>query len=201
MKWSAVFCIVAALLLLLAAPAAAEETDQVMDEAHPEGHGHDQIDPHEGAFAKSSCAQCHACPEPTEADPCLNSCPRHGGHFYGQHEVDEGPDVIIIDQLANLYRPVAFAHKLHAGMAEMGGGCTLCHHYSENDGQIPPCRSCHEVDRKDADLRMPALKGAYHRQCTNCHRDWSHANACSFCHEEANGDAEAVPHDPTDLYG
>ena len=68
-------------------------------------------------------------------DPCLVDCPRHGGHFYGKHEADEGPDVVVIDQLADLYRPVVFAHQLHAGMANMNGGCKNCHHYSETVGR------------------------------------------------------------------
>ena len=39
--------------------------------------------------------------------------------------------------------------------------------------------------RATVDLRQPSLKGAYHRQCINCHLDWSHENACGFCHEQA----------------
>ncbi len=153
------------------------------------------------APAASSCSQCHTCEKPTRQKPCLVTCPRHGGHFYGQHEVGEGPDIVLIDQLAGLYKPVVFAHKLHAGMADMNGGCTNCHHYSEQSGVIPPCRECHAPDRKDVDLRMPALKGAYHRQCINCHLDWSGEGSCSFCHEEANGDGTPVAHDPTDIIG
>jgi hypothetical protein len=185
--------------LLAATPLLAADVDQVMDPEHATGQG----DPHRAGFAASTCAECHACSEPTREDPCLAGCPRHGAHFYGEHASDDGPDVVIIDQLANLYEPVVFAHKLHAEMGEMGGGCVLCHHYSETSGEIPPCRSCHEVSKLDADLRMPALKGAYHRQCMNCHRDWSHENACGFCHEEANGDAGAADaaHDPTDITG
>ncbi|RKZ19977.1 hypothetical protein DRQ50_00910 [bacterium] len=194
--------ILAAVLVLLPVVAAAADSDQgkVVEPSHPREHARDT--PHAEEWAKSACAQCHACPEPTPADPCLVHCPRHGAHFYGEHGADEGPDVVIIDQLANLFQPVVFAHKLHAGMSKMGGGCTLCHHYSETTGEIPPCRSCHEVKREEADLRMPALKGAYHRQCMNCHRDWSHENACGFCHDEnVDGTPGDAAHDPTDIVG
>jgi hypothetical protein len=30
---------------------------------------------------------------------------------------------------------------------------------------------------------MPGLKGAYHRQCLGCHREWSHQTSCEICHE------------------
>lgn len=188
---SRVFILAAALLAVAAAPAAAQL-------------GHPEL-PATGAHAPatSSCVQCHACDKPTAEKPCLVACPRHGGHFYGKHEVDEGPDIVVIDQLANLYKPVVFSHKLHAGMANMNGGCTNCHHYSEQSGEIPPCRQCHAPDRQEVDLRMPALKGAYHRQCINCHLDWSGEGSCSYCHEEADGTGAAgdAIHDPTDIVG
>ena len=184
-------------LALAADPTAA--SGQVVDEAHPQGHLHGQA---MAPGTKGKCTNCHLCTEPTAADPCLARCSRHGGQFHGEHEAGEGPGVVIIDQLADLYRPVVFSHELHAGMAEMGNGCTHCHHYSETTGEIPPCRSCHEVVRQNADLRVPTLKGAYHRQCMNCHRDWSHENACGFCHAEdrERGTSEAAQ-DPTDIVG
>ena len=38
--------------------------------------------------------------------------------------------------------------------------------------------SVYDIGVENADLRMPNLKGAYHRQCLNCHRDWAHENEC-----------------------
>jgi hypothetical protein len=157
--------------------------------------------PHPTVEEENFCAGCHTCDRPTPEDPCLVDCPRHGSRFLGDHDADEGPEVVLIDQLANLYEPVVFAHRLHADMSNMTGGCENCHHYSEPGGVIPPCRECHEVNRSAVDLNQPALKGAYHRQCMNCHRDWSHENACAFCHEEADGDPAAAHHDPTDIVG
>ncbi len=177
-------------LVLLAALTAAASDDN-------------QRAPATGAHAPAvvGCAQCHTCDAPTVENPCLAPCPRHGGHFYGDHTAGEGPDVVVIDQLAALYRPVVFAHKLHARMADMNGGCTNCHHYSEQSGEIPPCRECHAPDRQEVDLRMPALKGAYHRQCINCHLDWSGENSCNFCHEQAEDGGAQPAHDPTDIMG
>ncbi|MCP4572846.1 MAG: cytochrome c3 family protein [bacterium] len=183
-------------LTLLAAPAAA--SDQAVKEAHPHDrlHGHSEV-----PGAKGQCADCHLCAEPTAEDPCMVSCARHGGQFRGVHEVAEGPGVVVIDQLAARYEPVVFAHELHASMAAMSGGCTNCHHYSEDSGAIPTCRQCHAADRSEVDLSMPALKGAYHRQCMNCHLDWSGDNSCDFCHREAAEPGAPVAHDATDIVG
>ena len=114
------------------------------------------------------------------------------------------PDVVVLDQLSKtekLFGPVPFDHKSHAEMSRMQGGCTTCHHrqpdvttqkvdlsargsvsarQQEDAGKHPACRTCHPPQRDD--MRQPGLKGAYHRQCLNCHREWAHANNCSVCH-------------------
>jgi len=97
---------------------------------------------------------------------------------------DPGPDVVLIDELANLYGPVVFDHGGHVSMCEFGGRCDNCHHGSTAGREISACRTCH--GRDDTEIReQPSLKGAYHRQCLGCHRAWSHENACGFCHVEA----------------
>jgi hypothetical protein len=146
------------------------------------------------------CSTCHQCELPTAEDPCLISCPRHHGHFDTDARADDGPDVVLIGELANLYDPVPFSHGLHAQMSDMIGGCENCHHYSEPGGRIPPCRECHDPDKTEVDLKMPSLKGAYHRQCMNCHLDWSHDKACSFCHKE-HEEGMPIPDDPSDIVG
>lgn len=168
--------------------------------AHRDHHPHEHREFTQRQAAGLACNVCHGCEDPTPEDPCLAACPRHGSHFYGDHEADDGPEVVVIDQLSELYQPVVFAHKLHATMAEMSGGCTSCHHYSETSGEIPACRECHDPDKSQVDLRMPSLKGAYHRQCTNCHLDWSHENACGFCHHPID-EASAVAADSLSIVG
>jgi predicted CXXCH cytochrome family protein len=69
---------------------------------------------------------------------------------------------------------------------------------------VPACRSCHpiagaEPDDDDDDkiaIDMPGLKGAYHRQCLNCHREWTGANQCVACHKPLDG-ADPANHAPT----
>lgn len=98
---------------------------------------------------------------------------------------DTGPDVVVIDELADHYGPVVFDHFLHVGMCEFGGRCDNCHHNAETDREVAACKTCHPADAAETEIEQPGLKGAYHRQCLSCHREWSHENACGFCHEEA----------------
>ena len=100
------------------------------------------------------------------------------------------PGKVILGTLADRYRPVAFDHAKHVGMA---GSCAECHHQHEGDRALT-CTGCHRMDaavfRKNVDLArirpcggchpakdnpgnpgMPTLKAAYHRACIQCHRD------------------------------
>lgn len=194
------------LFCLLSAAVATAGPAQVMDPAHKNPATRNPVAKtldHNGMKA-ADCASCHSCESPSHENPCLQACKRHGAQFKGQHKTSEGPEIVVIDQLASLYGPVVFAHQLHASMSSMTGGCTNCHHYSPETGKVPPCRQCHEPTRESVDLRQPALKGAYHRQCINCHLDWSHENACGFCHEQAGAKPDgtaAVKRDPSDIVG
>jgi len=148
------------------------------------------------------CQQCHTCESPTEHDPCLTKCPRLTMlSETGEHRLSEGPDKIVIDHIAKLYRPVQFDHKLHASMAEMGSDCATCHHYSPA-GRVPPCKECHGGEANPENLRQPSLKGAYHRQCISCHREWSHDTRCVVCHMPIAGKEMSAPqYDTTDIIG
>ncbi len=150
--------------------------------------------------ADATCSDCHICFTPTKNDPCLRSCPRFPEKM-SPHTPEEGPEVVILNQLEDLFKPVIFAHKLHAEMAEMGQGCAVCHHYAP-PGHIPPCRECHGGPLNPEDLRQPGLKGAYHRQCMNCHREWSHSTACDICHaKKTPGEMSMQKIDTTDIIG
>lgn len=127
-----------------------------------------------------SCQTCHTCDVPTKNDPCLVICPRERIVTIYQ-KPEETPELIVIDQLKDRYGPVYFSHRIHAQMSEMSGGCGGCHHYNTM-GPILNCNSCHEIARKREDISVPDLLGAYHRQCMDCHREWSHSTACNSCH-------------------
>ena len=127
-----------------------------------------------------SCKSCHTCEVPTKNDPCLVPCPREKiVNVYQKPE--QTPELITINQISDRYNPVYFSHRMHAQMSNMGGGCEGCHHFNTL-GPILKCNSCHESSRKREDVSRPDLKGAYHRQCMDCHREWSHETGCNSCH-------------------
>ena len=131
-----------------------------------------------------SCEDCHTCKNPTASNPCLRTCPRHwlGKEVGRKLSSDQGPDMVILNELEELYAPVKFSHKLHAEMANMSKGCLACHHYTPTDASHPPCKECHSPEVIHEHIDQPGLKGAYHRQCMGCHREWSHETACEACH-------------------
>ena len=102
-------------------------------------------------------------------------------------------DVILLDMLSDVadakdhFGPVPFDHAGHAKWAEIAGGCEVCHHYTPATAQHPKCVSCHEVAYRHEDISKPGLKGAYHRQCMGCHREWTHSTKCATCPRAACG--------------
>jgi hypothetical protein len=62
----------------------------------------------------------------------------------------------------------------------------------EDAAAIPRCQHCHPLAEQAAEIRMPSLKGALHRQCLNCHLDWSGTNDCVVCHKPRDGKAGAA---------
>jgi hypothetical protein len=127
------------------------------------------------------CKQCHYCDKPTMENPCLKRCPRHDKPVTHPKANGTEPDVLILKEIESLYVPVVFSHKLHSDMSQYSGGCAICHHHNP-PGPILKCSACHEKSAIRGDLRKPGLKGAYHRQCLGCHREWSHSTACGICH-------------------
>jgi Class III cytochrome C family len=130
-----------------------------------------------------NCGLCHFCEKPTQAEPCLYKCPRYRQvpDTDLKTPIDNGPDEVILSALEHFYNPTVFNHKLHAEMAEMAKGCRECHHYSP-EGEYPACSSCHKPGIHADNLEQVGLKGAYHRQCIGCHREWSRETDCEICH-------------------
>ena len=131
-----------------------------------------------------SCQSCHPAAQVTADDAPAQAAPQPNGRVLATNHTDRGPDVIQIDRMARFYSPVPFAHKIHADMSEMNGGCANCHHYNQQSDTPAACVECHPPAAGAGTLAQPGLKGAYHRQCLNCHRDWAHSNACEYCHTE-----------------
>jgi len=151
---------------------------------------------------KLDCLKCHTCKNPTSERLCLKPFPTIVmPTANAPHTLAEAPDSFVIGQLSDLYQPVHFNHKLHANMAQMGNNCQTCHHYSP-PGRIPPCSECHGGANNPQTLRRPSLKGAYHRLCLSCHREWSHETKCVICHLPTPGKIMASTiNDTTDIIG
>lgn len=151
----------------------------------------------------SACGACHLCDKPTAENPCLRKCMRPGDSEAEKKfaATQNAPDVIVIDKMSELYMPVSFPHRLHASMEAMSVGCTFCHHHETGD-KPQACGACHGDFTKPGNLWQPSLRGAYHRQCMGCHRDWSGENSCTICHaERAAGQPVIIKGDASDIAG
>ncbi|MCK4341021.1 MAG: cytochrome c3 family protein [Phycisphaerae bacterium] len=135
------------------------------------------------AESDSDCRRCHLCDRPAPENKCLQSCTRRMSRGAAAYAHDyQGPDIVILNELEDAYLPVPFDHKGHAEMAEMAEGCVTCHHYTPEGQQHPACKTCHDISGAGTDIAKPSLKGAYHRQCLNCHKDWIDETDCAKCH-------------------
>jgi hypothetical protein len=112
------------------------------------------------------------------------------------------PETIVIDELADEYKPSQFPHRkvvqaiaqrveksdmAKAFHTDQAGLCMGCHHNSPKTLEPPKCASCHSKAGPTPDGR-PGLKGAYHGQCITCHQKMGvesvPATDCAKCHEE-----------------
>jgi len=114
----------------------------------------------------TGCTQCH-----TQKKAKLTSVKKT--------KSEKVPRTLTLSQLEKKYEPVTFTHDMHA---EMTDDCADCHHHSEA-GQTPSCGECHGIPFKPDNLNMPGLKGAYHLQCMDCHKEMgSGPRGCTECH-------------------
>ena len=165
------------------------------------GANEDAPQTHPDPATAQNCQTCHVAAAPAPGSAELIACPRPQNHVSDEHNQSEAPDVFILDKLSDIYVPVVFPHKLHAGMTEMGQGCDVCHHRNP-PGPILSCYECHGGPSNPQNLRQPGLKGAYHRQCLSCHREWTHETDCVICHARKDPNKEfAPPAETTDIMG
>ncbi|MFA6450701.1 MAG: cytochrome c3 family protein [bacterium] len=154
-------------------------------------------EPDMGKFCKpGSCESCHVDKVPTRDKHELLPCPvYHPPSWKGAKAPADGPDNIVIDKLADKYNAVNFQHKPHAGMAKMSAdSCWTCHHETPAGKPFPACDTCHQKKLVRKNLNSPNLKAAYHQQCLNCHKTWSHNTKCEPCHAAKGAKAIADPY-------
>ncbi|MCD6248982.1 MAG: hypothetical protein J7J98_01455 [candidate division Zixibacteria bacterium] len=121
-------------------------------------------------------------------------------HITSEHLLSEAPDTIMLNYIEKESASVRFDHKSHASMSQMNMSCKTCHHYSPKD-RIPPCHECHARESDPINLKKPSLKGAFHRQCLGCHREWSHDTKCVVCHISCDDNLSLDNTDVSDIVG
>lgn len=156
----------------------------------------------------NDCRRCHACEHPSVDEKCLPQCTRQQAEAEKLAR-EQGPQGVILlnmhrggGQAVDRFGPVPFDHSGHSQWSKIQGGCTICHHYTPEGASHPACPSCHSADleheRTSQDIEKPSLKGAYHRQCLGCHREWSHNNKCDVCHLPLVGKGSGGKGSPTE---
>ena len=113
------------------------------------------------------------------------------------------PETVTIKELMAEYEPVSFPHRriirrLVSDIEEdklaryfhsqKGTICQACHHNSPVSKKPPRCYSCHGKPFDEKELLRPGMKGAYHQQCMECHRQMGLENPdslnCIECHKK-----------------
>jgi hypothetical protein len=133
------------------------------------------------------CEDCHQCDAPSKANPCLRECPRPA-----DISTEKIPEIVVLDEIANLYGPTQFNHEAHAQMAGTGDGCAVCHFHYPPGHVYGNCSDCHKEQATEENLGQPSLKAIYHRKCLACHQEWSHETGCDKCHIRKGEEAEAT---------
>jgi hypothetical protein len=119
------------------------------------------------------CPVCPVCPDATAPAPAPWVEPPATAE-------EVVPKESLLYHLVDQYEQVVFNHESHTGYAS---DCAVCHHHSSAVERTPPCRECH--GKPSANLSLPGLRGAYHRQCMNCHREMgSGPLGCEECHKK-----------------
>ena len=135
--------------------------------------------------AQTECAGCHSCAEPTTLSPCLRACPRHA--LSVGLPADLGPASVILDELEDLYVPVRFDHRTARRHGRHVRRVQHLPSLHTAEHPHPACTSCHSAESVREDLVKPGLKGAYHRRCLSCHREWDDETTCEVCHAKREG--------------
>ncbi len=121
-------------------------------------------------------------------------------------DVEDAPESVTLDYLAELYEGVEFDHLMHTDLFS----CASCHHHTTGEGEISDscakchahaepsddvsCSGCHEEKQSEQarttkikstlyHIDKPSLKGALHLQCVGCHQSEDGPTGCLDCHD------------------
>jgi len=132
------------------------------------------------------------------------------GNVYAM-DAEDAPDMVTIDALVKYYEPVEFDHAMHVELAD---DCSLCHHHTTGNGtsnaycarchanseeqDVVACQDCHSAEPFSAEAIHQqgqldlfhadkiGLKGAYHRNCFDCHQQMDGPTGCEDCHAKTD---------------
>ncbi len=121
----------------------------------------------------TGCMECHT-KRTSQTPPVKTASEKVGGKKTSKHVIE----IYTLSSLEKLYQPVIFSHAMHADITD---NCATCHHYSEA-GQTLSCGECHGAPFDPKNLNRPGLKGAYHLQCMDCHKEIGGPVGCTECH-------------------
>ena len=134
------------------------------------------------------CPPCPSCALDPQSLPKSKVLPKGVLPPHSAATTQQGPEQAVLYHLVSQYEPALFNHRGHLSYA---ANCTDCHHHAKSVEDFPPCRECHGVAFKD--ISRPGLKGAYHRQCMNCHRQLgSGPLGCVDCHKQRSDKDDAA---------
>lgn len=163
------------------------------------------------AFKDTACTSCHSVDAKAQplslltdekaAADLAQKVSQKQADTYSKVDLDKIPETLVIDTIADEYKPSEFPHRMmvqavfeRAGQSSMAKAfhqdeltlCMGCHHNSPATLTPPKCASCHG---KTPDIAMgkPGLKGAYHGQCITCHQQMEVKvlpTDCNKCHEK-----------------
>jgi hypothetical protein len=153
--------------------------------------------------SRQACRICHSGPRPEQQgteSPAEALAKLPPG--LAAYSMEGFPDKVVIQGLANEFKPSVVPHKDVAAyfdgvigksaLASRFHGhnrvpCAACHHRGPAGERPPPCGSCHHASVPDPLRDKPELKVAYHRQCIGCHLIMGVGTACADCHARADG--------------
>lgn len=123
------------------------------------------------------------------------------------YAMDDFPEEVEMDSLANLYEGVVFDHAMHVDLTD---NCSDCHHHTTGTGNSNEycakchtgeeemdsvsCQDCHSADpvspenlhKSQTKFKyhddQPNLKAAYHLNCIGCHKEVDGPTGCEDCH-------------------
>ena len=129
----------------------------------------------------SDCASCHQIDPKIETPSCKN-CHENPESIAPEKTVNKKiPEYFTFNKDSKIFEPVTFPHLNHY---EIIGDCKTCHHHHNQEDATPACKKCHNEAFDPDNIEKPGLKGAFHRKCMGCHKEYgSGPVVCVNCHK------------------